>query len=161
MPHSLLSFEDKVFSYASCHAISADAGAPSWMCLPYLVPNTTVTAVQANAAQSAVVTSALLGKQQLTASLLNLNFLLYQRLEVTSNFAATHACHMYCILVLHMGALRNFPKPGGYSVAQALDVVLLAETLSHPEQAQLKETVQEELRKHDTWSQDLELCLRR
>ena len=127
-PHSLASLEGKVLSYAYCHIISVDAGTPSLMSLPYLVPNGTVTAVQASAARSAAVSSALLGQHQLTASFVNLTLLLCQRLELTSNFPAEHLCQLYCILILQMGALQNFPKPGGYSVAQAHDMALRAET---------------------------------
>ncbi|DBB08677.1 TPA: hypothetical protein ACH3X3_008213 [Trebouxia sp. C0006] len=40
-------------------------------------------------------------------------------------------------------------------------MVSIAETISHPERAHLRETVQQELKKHDTWSQDLKLSLQR
>ncbi len=131
------------------------------MSLPYLVPNNTVTAVQASAARSAAMTSSLLGQHQLAASFFNLTLLLCKRLELTSDFPSKHLCQVYCILILRMGALQNFPKPGGYSVAQAHDMALRAETLSHPQQARLSEALQQELKKHDIWGQDLKLCLQR
>lgn len=131
------------------------------MSLPYIVSSSAVTAVQANAAQCAAVTSSLLGHRQLSAPFCNLACLLSKRLELTSDFEASHACQTHCNLVLRMRALRSFPKPGSYSVAQALDMVSIAETISHPERAHLRETVQQELKKHDTWSQDLKLSLQR
>jgi len=87
--------------------------------------------------------------------------LLSERLELTADVPAERVCQLYCTLVLDMGALQNFPKPGGDSVAQAHDMALRAETVRHPQQACLSEALQQELKKHDAWSQDLKLSLQR
>ena len=138
-----------------------DAGGPSWMSLPHLMSNFKVTSVQACAAHSAAVASGMLGQHQLAASFFNMTILLSKRLELTSDMPGALICHVYCTLVLDMGALQKFPKPGGYSVAQAHDMALRAETVSHPRQACLSEAMHHELKKHDAWSQDLKLSLQR
>ena len=60
-----------------------------------------------------------------------------------------------------MRALQNLPKPGGYSVAEAYDMALRAETRNHPQKARLSEALQQELKKHHAWSQNLKLSLQR
>ncbi len=141
--------------------MSADAGAPGWTSLPSFLSNNEVLDAQACAAHCAAETSYLLGQDQLAASFFNMALLLSERLKLTANVSDGRALQLYGTLVLDLGALQNFSKPGGYSVAQALDMALRAETLSHPLQARLSEAVQQELKKHDAWSQDLKLRLQR
>ncbi len=111
--------------------------------------NNEVTDAQARAAHCAAVTSNLLEQDQLAASFYNMALLLIKRLELTADVPAKHVLQLYGTLVVDMGALQNFPKPGGYSVAQAHDMALRAETVSHPYQARLSEALQQELKKHD------------
>ncbi len=123
--------------------------------------NTEVTEAQACAAHCAAVTSYWLEQDQLAASFYNMALVLYKRSELTFDAMTSPVCQLYCTLVLDMEALQSFPKPGGYSVAQAHDMALRAETVNHPQQARLSEALQQELKKHDAWSQNLKLSLQR
>lgn len=130
------------------------------MSLPYFISNNQANDAQACAAQCAAVTSYSLGQDQLAASFLNMAILLYKRSELTLQ-TDNPVCQLYCGLVLDMGALQMFPKPGGYSVAEAHDMAVRAETVKHPQQARLSEALQQELKKHHAWSQKLKLSLQR
>ncbi len=127
------------------------------MSLPSFITNNEVIDAQARAA----VTSCLLEQDQLAASFYNMALLLSECLQLTADVPARYVLQLYRTLVIDMGALQNFPKPGGYSVAQAHDMALRAEALSHPQPARLREAVQHELKKHDAWSQKLKLSLQR
>ncbi len=70
-------------------------------------------------------------------------------------------CDSYCQLILDSKALTRYFKPGGFALHQARDMVSLAKSTQHPRHALLAEAIEEQIRVHQEWCNQLKPVLQR
>ena len=109
----------------------------------------------------------MLQQPEATAAFLHVTLLNFDYLNVTAadvsyidkTTVQRVMCGSYCQLILDLKALTKCPKPGGYALHQARDMVSLAKSTQHPRHALLAEAVEEQIRVHQEWCNRLKPIL--
>ena len=70
-------------------------------------------------------------------------------------------CDCYCQLILDLQALTRYFRPGRFALHQARDMVSLAKSTQHPRHALLAEAIDEQIRVHQDWCNQLKPVLQR
>ena len=156
-----------VFTHASLKNPRRAAGRPRVTSLPGFTNYCETVLLQAETAALASQACAMLQQPEATAAFLHVTLLNFDYLNVTAadvsyidkTTVQRVMCGSYCQLILDLKALTKCPKPGGYALHQARDMVSLAKSTQHPRHALLAEAVEEQIRLHQEWCNRLKPIL--